>query len=459
MKKTIAIILVSLLVFSGLVVSAKTERELRTLEGSYKIDVSISNSDNANLQLKHSYGIDRSLTPDLIDHSFVVDIKYVDGQMLLFNRGEEIKNSGMSSNNEQFNFNFVYEVPNSAIPGIGYQITAVVKFNDSLKSFDDISATRLTLYYIHQRDGETRYGSIGNGTFTITKVGNEVEDEPVDHTLQMQDAKPMALTFVKGLVQVKRAGTDQLVRARRNMPINPGDTVYTGRDSYADVGSNMGEFAISGHDFTLMPMSSFVVPHEKVEVPRKSKVRVIAEDMIDNVKKLFSDDFEIETPSAVMGIRGTDFIIDVDYDGNTTVLLIEGSVEVKSKYDDSSVMLEPGQKVVSMLNNPIGQIEELNMYERSLFDEIDYDTLPDYYSDLGEDEVIEDIEAYNMQRDSEIDNELIIDEDPTVGEIAQGEVENDEGDGLGLFLGIVAAVILVIIMLIRKLIMIIFKKK
>lgn len=184
-----------------------------------------------------------------------------------------------------------------------------------------------------------------------------------------QEQIPRGITFVRGLVQVKRAGSNEWIRARRNMPLNPGDMVRTLKNSYAELGCRSGEFTQAvGSEIKLMPLSTITVPDTTLTVERKSRVRVMFNDAIKNVYSLFGkEEFEIETPSAVAGIRGTDFIIDVDEEGNTTFLLQEGSITVNNKYDDSNIILEPGQKVLSSVNATLADPEEQTGEDRQAF--------------------------------------------------------------------------------------------
>lgn len=397
MKKTWVLLIGLLLMLNSMPVYAEySERELRTLESSYIFDVEVTNVENANLTLKHDLKLDQTLTPDLIDYSFTLDVKYVDGKMLLYNKGELLKNSGLSRDKSMLVFNFIYEVKDSSVSNMAYHIEATVNYDESFQSFDTIVPGRAWLYYIDYKNGEKGYVSLSVAKFKVTKVGSEAQDKATDTPKPLQ-GKSMAITFVKGLVQVKRAGTDQLIRARRNMQINPGDTVYTGRDSHADIGSEMGEFAISGHDFMMSPLSTFIVPvEEKFDVPKKSRLRVIVDDTLQNAKDMFKneDEFDIETPSTVMGIRGTDFLVIVDEAGNTEVLLNEGSIYVESKHDGSSVLLKPNQKVTVKMNKPTEKAIELDKADWINFEEIDYDSIPDYYVGLGENDVVEDLLNY-----------------------------------------------------------------
>lgn len=55
--------------------------------------------------------------------------------------------------------------------------------------------------------------------------------------------------------------------------------------------------------------------------------------------------FEVKTPNAVAGVRGTEFAVNVDPEGETTVTVFEGAVEV-GPLDPSAqlAMLSPGQR-------------------------------------------------------------------------------------------------------------------
>lgn len=62
-------------------------------------------------------------------------------------------------------------------------------------------------------------------------------------------------------------------------------------------------------------------------------------------KKLLAKKFEVRTPSAVTSIRGTEFIT-TNYDNRTEIIVIEGTVELKSNVDQKTVLIMTGQKGV-----------------------------------------------------------------------------------------------------------------
>lgn len=54
---------------------------------------------------------------------------------------------------------------------------------------------------------------------------------------------------------------------------------------------------------------------------------------------------EIRTPAAVVAVRGTEFTVNVDGDGTTKVMVLQGSVEVRDLASNASVSLGPSQGI------------------------------------------------------------------------------------------------------------------
>ena len=63
------------------------------------------------------------------------------------------------------------------------------------------------------------------------------------------------------------------------------------------------------------------------------------------IGRLFGGEVEVETPTTVIGIKGTLAIVDVDLAGVTTVICIEGVVSVFPKGGGDTVSLAAGQQV------------------------------------------------------------------------------------------------------------------
>lgn len=80
--------------------------------------------------------------------------------------------------------------------------------------------------------------------------------------------------------------------------------------------------------------------------------------------KMNQDGFQVRTPVAVIGVRGTDFIVGVASDGTTTISVIEGAIEVTAREDGgASVSVGVGRAVIVDVS--------LQFSERAAFPELD----------------------------------------------------------------------------------------
>jgi hypothetical protein len=84
-----------------------------------------------------------------------------------------------------------------------------------------------------------------------------------------------------------------------------------------------------------------------------------------NVEKRADNELIIEAPTAIAGIRGTEFLVNVEPDGTTNFQLIEGSVEISDSKQKSSIILNAGMEVTvqagtSTLNTGLLKIDTKN---------------------------------------------------------------------------------------------------
>ena len=106
------------------------------------------------------------------------------------------------------------------------------------------------------------------------------------------------------------------------MAIQSGDIIKVGRHSYAQI-QLVNEVTLN-----LNPLTTFKAvgseEKQKLTFSKKSNLRIIGEGIAEKVKESVNGkEMEIETPSSLAGIRGTDFKIKIDETGNTEYLLNE----------------------------------------------------------------------------------------------------------------------------------------
>jgi len=136
------------------------------------------------------------------------------------------------------------------------------------------------------------------------------------------------LTTISGEVLIRTA-EGELKSGALGTTLSDGDTVITGRDGTAII--EMEGAAIRLESSTHLVIEDWTKRFFEL---LKGKIRVF----IKGFRPM-----QVETPTAVMAVRGTEFTINVDEDGTTTVAVLEGIVEVRDLASNSIVLLEPFQ--------------------------------------------------------------------------------------------------------------------
>ncbi|MBD0381098.1 FecR family protein [Paenibacillus sedimenti] len=118
------------------------------------------------------------------------------------------------------------------------------------------------------------------------------------------------ITSLSGEVTVKKGGGSKTYDAYENMSLNQGDTLYTGTDSSVTLNLSNGDADVTLGDNAELNVSDL----NTSDGNKKSKLKIWAGSMWVKVKSLAgsNDEFEVETPTAVMGVRGTQFFVGVD---------------------------------------------------------------------------------------------------------------------------------------------------
>ncbi|RAV09502.1 Ig-like domain-containing protein [Paenibacillus contaminans] len=145
------------------------------------------------------------------------------------------------------------------------------------------------------------------------------------------EAKSTRLAIVSdvgGTVNVKSAGGSKSYEAYTDMALNEGDYITTEDDSYLVI-----KIKDTEDELTIGANAEVYVSDLAAKGSgKKSKLKMWAGSLWTSVKKLAGvDEFEVETPTAVMGVRGTNVLTQVDpVTGRTSISVISGSVRTQS---------------------------------------------------------------------------------------------------------------------------------
>ncbi|MCD6580916.1 MAG: FecR domain-containing protein [Desulfuromusa sp.] len=144
------------------------------------------------------------------------------------------------------------------------------------------------------------------------------------------------LTDFVGIVKLKLVGTSEWIPVKTDKALVTGDTIFTGDLSSANIvffdGSQMALY--SNTTITVSELSGNEDHSSKIILLKQwwGKTRNRVERLLDSGSR-----YEIETPTAVTAVRGTDFSVDVAANGTTQVDFAEGIVDVSSQGETVSV--------------------------------------------------------------------------------------------------------------------------
>ncbi len=166
-------------------------------------------------------------------------------------------------------------------------------------------------------------------------------------TLPETSATTKILSIQGGPVYVQKSGEQEWREGKLEMEIKTGDRVKTDPGSLATIVFFEGSTVELESDTEISLKEISGAPNTTTVLKFKQEIGTT----MNRVKKLAdtASSYEIETPVAVAGVRGTIFKVTVLADGTTTISNVEGSVFVSAQgktiilEENTEVTVEPGQ--------------------------------------------------------------------------------------------------------------------
>jgi hypothetical protein len=139
-------------------------------------------------------------------------------------------------------------------------------------------------------------------------------------------AEPLALVVkVTGVSHVIRAGKNRTLMI--NDLIQKGDTIHTKKNGYANLQFSSGIICQIGSDKSDTEMT--VESIERGSAKSSIRLRMKRGSILTSAEMVSkNDEYLIMTPTAIAGVRGTEFIVDAS-EQSTSVLVNEGAVAVQ----------------------------------------------------------------------------------------------------------------------------------
>ena len=153
------------------------------------------------------------------------------------------------------------------------------------------------------------------------------------------------ITYLDGWVDIK-AGSGLVDEAFIGDSLAPGNSVITGKDSYAELAEN------TGSTYRISPETVFTVKEMDVKGTKQSVLSTTIGSVAFKFRRTASAEPLVATNSTVAGVRGTEFTVYAGADGSSLIAVTEGLVEVEA--EGVSVELNPDEAVEVKPGEPPG---------------------------------------------------------------------------------------------------------
>ena len=161
----------------------------------------------------------------------------------------------------------------------------------------------------------------------------------------LQAGKPAKIKFTIGKSELLPGGKTSWQKVRMGMPVQQGDRLRTALNARIELEMPDGS-VLKINENTVFDVKELKTQEEDKE--DRMSFTLWAGNLWASFKKVISgrQTREIESPSAVVAIRGTIIDMDVAGDATTTVRVVEGKVAVKSKDAGGEVIVKSNQQTV-----------------------------------------------------------------------------------------------------------------
>lgn len=158
-------------------------------------------------------------------------------------------------------------------------------------------------------------------------------------TFAIEDDFQATLTDFEGEVLFQKSGDKIWFPVETNMPLESGDKIKTGINSSAEILIDDGSI-LKLEDKAEIELTGMHV--DSVTKKIKTRLYLGVGRLFSNIAKMMNREsrFDVHTPTAIVGIRGTEFVVELADSEETDVGVFEGSVYVNAVDDEGNLIKE-----------------------------------------------------------------------------------------------------------------------
>lgn len=172
---------------------------------------------------------------------------------------------------------------------------------------------------------------------------------------------PAVVMLFKGDVLIQPSESGKWHKPVLGMAVRAKDQIKTGSDSWVNIAfANGSLLRIAQNSVVEISMLSYNV--KKKVMKSEAKIPVLGK-VISSFRKLKKNDssFDVYTPTAVAGVRGTELMVDVPDSETTTVVVFEGKLIVKDLVGEQGMSQNDNEMVLDFIREAVvgsGQVLE-----------------------------------------------------------------------------------------------------
>jgi len=161
----------------------------------------------------------------------------------------------------------------------------------------------------------------------------------ISPTLSYADVESFSATLIDfdGDVSVQKKESDEWLDVMINMPIQKEDSIFTGEGSYAEIFVDDGS-TIKVEESSEINVRELVFDEDTddIEIKIFLKAGILLSNIVDAIQR--SPSVKVYTNTAVAGVRGTEFAVEVTEEDITNIGVFKGEVEAFGLDEDGNTL-------------------------------------------------------------------------------------------------------------------------
>ena len=209
---------------------------------------------------------------------------------------------------------------------------------------------------------------IGNVKPAIARDGAIPDDLSVAETFRPGPGKSVGnVTLIQGKAVIRHAKENRGYLILEGTALFNGDTLYTGADCHLELALNDGSNLVLSSDTKIVIDKSIYDPGSGSRLSFFQMLSGKARFIVKKLADYRHSQFNVKTESSVVGVRGSDFIIEISQQGDKIVITALGHT-ILEIIDPANPLAEPVivtsfQQLVTVLGQIFGQPVDLSEEE------------------------------------------------------------------------------------------------